>query len=430
MRFEVRYPSGKEEEVELQGSSAVVGRDASCDLVLDDQKCSRRHAEIEAGPEGMAIRDTGSANGVFVNGRKVTQASLEEGDVVQLGEVFLKVLSEEYPSTVVMGESPELEPSPPVAAARPSPPSRATPSMPPASVGERPSGPLPRPVTLSLLAALQVFSAVLLGAAGLLVAILWRAPEAPSALVLVGGAALWAVVGIAVGIGLWMRAGWARWAQVVLAALAVLSCAFLPFGVAVILYMFRKETRLQFSGRQDLRLFSAADARSLQEDSADTAFAGAVLGGLVLGLGLTAALGLLAGGAADLLGYGGGANVAAERLERLASAQEAFHTICDAGYADLEGLVHPSSAIDGYPEDTPGFLGEEFLQGEAEGYRFELRVEEALAGGVGCPTRSFKRYTYAATPLGGEGTHLVVGPDGRVRAAQDRSATLDDALYD
>ena len=47
---------------------ATVGRDPSSDLVLNDPKCSRRHAVIEAGAEGITIRDSGSANGVFVNG--------------------------------------------------------------------------------------------------------------------------------------------------------------------------------------------------------------------------------------------------------------------------------------------------------------------------------------------------------------------------
>ena len=103
MRFKVKHPTGAEHEVELEGTVAVLGRDPSCDLVLNDAKCSRRHAVLEAGPQGIAIRDAGSANGVYVNGHKAERASLKEGDVVQLGEVLLTVLAEEVPGTLVMG---------------------------------------------------------------------------------------------------------------------------------------------------------------------------------------------------------------------------------------------------------------------------------------------------------------------------------------
>ncbi|HJS58981.1 MAG TPA: FHA domain-containing protein, partial [Vicinamibacteria bacterium] len=102
MRFEVKYPSGEPHEVELSGTVAVLGRDPSCDLVLNDARCSRRHAVVEAGPQGISIRDAGSANGIYVNGKKVERSALADGDVVRLGEVSLRVLPEEVPGTVVM----------------------------------------------------------------------------------------------------------------------------------------------------------------------------------------------------------------------------------------------------------------------------------------------------------------------------------------
>ncbi len=102
VRFEIRYPTGAQHEVELSGTVAVLGRDPSCDLVLNDPKCSRRHAVLEAGPDGIAVRDAGSANGVYVNGKKVERAQLVVGDTVRVGEVTLKVLEEDVPGTLVM----------------------------------------------------------------------------------------------------------------------------------------------------------------------------------------------------------------------------------------------------------------------------------------------------------------------------------------
>jgi hypothetical protein len=102
VRFEIRYPNGEKHEVELQGTVAILGRDPSCDLVINDVKCSRRHAVMEAGPDGLAVRDSGSANGVFVNGRKTDRSPLKEGDEVKLGDVLIRVLPEEVAGTVVM----------------------------------------------------------------------------------------------------------------------------------------------------------------------------------------------------------------------------------------------------------------------------------------------------------------------------------------
>ena len=63
----------------------VIGRDASCDVVVPGGEVSRRHAEIGPGLGGYVLRDM-SANGVRVNGERVMQAQrLGKGDIVQIG---------------------------------------------------------------------------------------------------------------------------------------------------------------------------------------------------------------------------------------------------------------------------------------------------------------------------------------------------------
>jgi pSer/pThr/pTyr-binding forkhead associated (FHA) protein len=58
--------------VEVSGSRFLIGRDESCDLVIDDPKVSREHAVIvpASGPLRM-IRDLGSANGILIDGRRL-----------------------------------------------------------------------------------------------------------------------------------------------------------------------------------------------------------------------------------------------------------------------------------------------------------------------------------------------------------------------
>lgn len=141
MRFEVRYPTGAHHEVELSGTLAALGRDPSSDLVLNDPKCSRRHAVIEAGPDGMAIRDAGSANGIYVNGKKVERAKLADGDEVRLGDVVVKVLPEDVPGTLVMAPEDLDE----MGATRPPKPAPAVPAPPPPSTPARVAAPAPKP---------------------------------------------------------------------------------------------------------------------------------------------------------------------------------------------------------------------------------------------------------------------------------------------
>ncbi len=59
------------------------------DIILDDSRVSRRHAQITREAGAFLLRDLDSANGVWVNGVRVTEQPLQEGDVISLGGVEL-----------------------------------------------------------------------------------------------------------------------------------------------------------------------------------------------------------------------------------------------------------------------------------------------------------------------------------------------------
>jgi|tagenome__1003787_1003787.scaffolds.fasta_scaffold19629708_1 pSer/pThr/pTyr-binding forkhead associated (FHA) protein len=73
----------------LQPGATHVGRGFAADVRLEDQSVSRRHAIISQRPTGARVLDDRSANGTFVNGRRVTEADLADGDVLVLGRVVL-----------------------------------------------------------------------------------------------------------------------------------------------------------------------------------------------------------------------------------------------------------------------------------------------------------------------------------------------------
>jgi pSer/pThr/pTyr-binding forkhead associated (FHA) protein len=69
-----------------------IGRGLSADLHLDESSVSRRHAILVPRTSGARILDDRSSNGTFVNGRRVQQADLSNGDVIVIGRVVLRYL--------------------------------------------------------------------------------------------------------------------------------------------------------------------------------------------------------------------------------------------------------------------------------------------------------------------------------------------------
>ena len=68
-----------------------IGRGKDNELALDDSSISRRHAEIHRNINGgFDIIDMNSMNGIYINGEKVGKAMLEEGDVIEIGDILLK----------------------------------------------------------------------------------------------------------------------------------------------------------------------------------------------------------------------------------------------------------------------------------------------------------------------------------------------------
>jgi hypothetical protein len=63
----------------------LVGRDDRCDIAISDRQVSRHHASITLEDDRFVLRDLGSKNGTFVNGREVDEPHLlQDGDEIQI----------------------------------------------------------------------------------------------------------------------------------------------------------------------------------------------------------------------------------------------------------------------------------------------------------------------------------------------------------
>jgi hypothetical protein len=91
LRLEVVNASGDEERLEFSTFPVVIGRDGTCEVVLDDQKASRRHCAIESRDGSARLVDLDSRNGTYLNEERVTSVALATGDVIRIGQTRMRI---------------------------------------------------------------------------------------------------------------------------------------------------------------------------------------------------------------------------------------------------------------------------------------------------------------------------------------------------
>ena len=75
----------------LTGNRNRIGRDGANEIVLQDQQISKNHAAIVLSENRFLIEDLDSRNGVFVNGKRIDEATaLISGSLVKLGTTILR----------------------------------------------------------------------------------------------------------------------------------------------------------------------------------------------------------------------------------------------------------------------------------------------------------------------------------------------------
>lgn len=88
-RWLVVEDGGEQRPIPLTRPITHLGRGFGTTLQLEDLGVSRRHAIVVQRRGGARILDDRSANGTWVNGRRVLEAELHDGDVIVLGRAVL-----------------------------------------------------------------------------------------------------------------------------------------------------------------------------------------------------------------------------------------------------------------------------------------------------------------------------------------------------
>ena len=90
-RIEILYPDGGRKSFEIREARTAIGRANDNHLVLHDSGVSSHHAEITISGGAFILKDLASANGIFLNGEKIQEAPLYQGDEILLGTTILTI---------------------------------------------------------------------------------------------------------------------------------------------------------------------------------------------------------------------------------------------------------------------------------------------------------------------------------------------------
>ena len=86
---------GSPRRIQVGDAPITIGRMEGNTIILDQPLISRRHCVIGKTADGYMIQDMGSSNGTFVNGERITQLALHNGDAVSVGKVQIRFVNEE-----------------------------------------------------------------------------------------------------------------------------------------------------------------------------------------------------------------------------------------------------------------------------------------------------------------------------------------------
>ena len=104
--LKLKLSDGSKHEFEVSKVEVTIGRGQTNDIIVQDEKMSRLHARFEFSAEGeVTVIDTGSTNGVRVNGIKTTRAVVTPRDVIQIGDCQIQF----EPASAVSGGMTAIE---------------------------------------------------------------------------------------------------------------------------------------------------------------------------------------------------------------------------------------------------------------------------------------------------------------------------------
>lgn len=129
----------------LVDGTKVIGRDPGCDIIIAGPHVSRRHAELSIRGGKLWVKDLGSSNGTFVNGKRMEEVALKNGDEVKFDAMAFKIVGPAEAAEEESFDEAEMTQFRPAMASRPPAPAPAAAAARPAAPAPVAAAPAPRP---------------------------------------------------------------------------------------------------------------------------------------------------------------------------------------------------------------------------------------------------------------------------------------------
>jgi pSer/pThr/pTyr-binding forkhead associated (FHA) protein len=107
--------NGSRKSFPIPSNITVIGRRHDCDLCIPLMVVSRRHCQLSQNNEALKIRDLGSHSGTFINGKRISEATVHAGDYITIGPLTFLLQIGGEPDKIVPPQPPKPSPKNPPA---------------------------------------------------------------------------------------------------------------------------------------------------------------------------------------------------------------------------------------------------------------------------------------------------------------------------
>ena len=103
---------GSRKSFPLPSDITVAGRRHDCDLCIPLMVVSRRHCQFSQNNEALKIRDLDSQSGTFLNGNRISEATVQAGDYITIGPLTFLLQIGGEPKKIVPPQQPKTTSAP------------------------------------------------------------------------------------------------------------------------------------------------------------------------------------------------------------------------------------------------------------------------------------------------------------------------------
>jgi len=103
---------GSKKNFSLPSNITIVGRRHDCDLCIPLMVVSRRHCQLSQNNESLKVRDLESRSGTFLNGKRISEATVHAGDYLTIGPLTFLLQIDGEPVKITPPEQAKTTPAP------------------------------------------------------------------------------------------------------------------------------------------------------------------------------------------------------------------------------------------------------------------------------------------------------------------------------